>query len=346
MELTREEITYLGPAFQKSSAISLFSNIKMPLKGNEHQSLMNKGIIVNGGYEPKTLKTLKALEQAERCSRLIVRSSFVNIEKYTYSYQNRLVLAENNMGTLAISEPEDLNSITLELSELFGLSKLKTTELSVSLPHQEMLVLLAAVDIYRKNALLAYSGQNITERGFFADDIAKELSSGYVNGLVKALATDFELKLPDNEAIGGILDRLVQKKCMARDKEYRLSENYTLMAKSFLIPNATILVETLELNGDEIIVAGNYFVTSGMHDVLAFFFEKEEIGLVTTTGSHMLLSIEEAMDCTLIGGTEQSPPPRPAGTNGAFGSSSVEWRCSCGRINKKNFCAGCGRKRS
>jgi hypothetical protein len=117
------------------------------------------------------------------------------------------------------------------------------------------------------------------------------------------------------------------------------------MAKSFLIPNATILVETLELNGDEINIAGNYFVTSGMHDVLAFFFEKEEIGLVTTTGSHMLLSIEEAMDCTLIGGAEQSPPPPPTGTNGAFGSSSVEWRCSCGRINKKNFCAGCGRKR-
>jgi hypothetical protein len=339
MILTTKEMAFLLPAFADQTALSLFSNLSATPDGTEHASLTKKGIIQGNSYSPEALEMLLLIAKPERCSRLVVQNEYCIIEKYTYKSGNKAILAENSNGELLFSQPQDFGDVIISLSDLFGLSKIKTIEIFVSLQADELVVLLAIIDIFRKDALMACAGKPTASTAVSVQDITNELSSNFENGLVKILTKNFSCKIPSAQDIGTLLASLIQKNCIAFEQGYKLTESYAALAKTFLVPEAIVLFETFELQGkDELSAAGSVCVTAGLHDIISFSLAGNIIEFSTLSATQMLYTIEEFLNCpTFIKETMQTTPAAAPANN--------IWGCSCGNTNTEKFCSFCGNQR-
>lgn len=401
MNLTAKEIAYLSPSFTQTTPLSLFSNIKAEPDGTEYEKLVEKGIIKAGGYDPQALEILLQIASPKRCARLVTKNAFFILEKYTYWNDGKLILAENKGGEFVFSEITDLQDLTIGLSEIFSMSSIKTSDVSIVLPNEEMLVLLAVMDIYRKNTLQDYTGETNPVQAISEKEILEETAKGFKNGLVKILTNNYACQMPDQKDIPGLLTNLTAKKCLVADDGCRLTADYEMLAKNFLIPDTVVQYDALEVmpNGD-VPLDGGLSVTAGIHDIITFVFNKDTIGLYSFSAFQLLTVIEKTLSCPKLMEDEkkipppppvqaapppvqaapppvQTPPPpvqpaapqfqatpqfqaappaqnptllrQPVSPSGpaAFGTPSAAgtWQCSCGRINKGNFCAGCGKHR-
>jgi hypothetical protein len=339
MLLTTKEMAFLLPAFTDQTALSLFSNLSATPDGSEYGSLIKKGIIQGDSYSPEALEVLMLIAKPERCSRLVVQNEYYIIEKYTYKSGDKIVLAENSNGELLFSQPQDFGDVVISLSDLFGLSKIKTTDLFVSLQANELVVLLAIIDIFRKNTLMTCAGQPPSVTAVSVQDIANELASGFDNGLVKILAKNYNCRIPPTPEIEALLSSLTQKNCITYEQGYQLAQNYATLAKSFLVPESIVLFETFELLGkDELSAAGSVCVTAGLHDIISFSFAGNIIEFSTISATQMLYTIEEFLNCpAFIRETVQD-------TAVAAPVNNI-WKCSCGNENTEKFCCSCGSPR-
>ena len=336
MKLTTKELVYLSAAFTDRTPISLFSNIKATLEGTEFQSLTNKGIIKNNGYNQQCLELLLPATKPERCTRLVVQNDFCILEKYTYKSGDKIILVENSNGDLVFSKPEDFSDVIIGLSEFLGMSKIKTSDISIALSGDEMLVLLAIIDIYRKNALLTYTGQVISSNVLSFQEITNEINGDFENGLVKIITKNFNYKMPLPGALDNILRSLISKNCVVSEQGFKLTEGYATFAKNFLISQSIVLFETFGLMASgEISTAGSLCVTAGLHDFISFSFNNNMIELTSISGSQMLKTIEDFLYCPDVVKDAVQPVQGTGNT----------WRCSCGTGNTGNFCSTCGSKR-
>ena len=101
MILTPKEISYLSASFKGQNPLSPFSNITETPDGNEYDSLCEKGIIVNNGYDEKALDMLQRLTNPEMSASLVIQSDFYLVQKFTYKTGDRLILAENQRARLS-----------------------------------------------------------------------------------------------------------------------------------------------------------------------------------------------------------------------------------------------------
>jgi hypothetical protein len=298
MKLTTKEISYLAMAFTDRTPISLFSNINDTPDGSEYQSLTDKGIIKGGEYNPEALEILFQIAKPERCTRLIIQTDFFIIEKYTYKDGDKLLLAENNHGEIEFKKIDSLKDVISSLSEIFGMSTIKTADISISLKSDEMLVLLAMIDIYRKNALLAYAGQRTFKAAVSVQDIADALKSGIQNSIAQIIVRDYHYAAPAADSIEEILAALIEKKCVSFDDGYKLDKNYELLASNFLIPESTILLETFNISETgKLASSGGLYLTAGIHDIISLMFNEDIIQLVSLSGWQMLAIFEDLMKC-------------------------------------------------
>lgn len=342
MKLTTKEIAYLLPLFTERTAISLFSNIKATPDGTEHEKLSKKGIIQGNGYAPDALDMLMQIANPKRCARVIVQNDFCVIEKYTYRNDGRIILAENSNGEFVFSKLENFSDVIIGFSEFYGMSNIKTSDVSISLQVDEMILLLTIIDIYRQNTLLNYAGKTNQSEVVSMQEITNELSSGFENGLVKILINNSNYKIPEANDIDRLLASLVEKKCIVFEQGYKLTDNYSLLAKNFLIPESVVLFETFEIvaNGD-ISVDGGLCVTAGIHDIISFVFSDNTIKLYSISAFQMLSTIENILGCpTFVQETVQAAPTPPP-----LQPINSTWQCACGKINAANFCSACGSKR-
>ncbi len=339
MTLTTKEIAYLSPSFTQQTAISLFSNIKATQDGTEYDKLSKKGIIQGNGYEAQALEMLMQIAKPQRCARIIAKNEFFVIEKYSYRSDDKILLVENSNGEFIFKKIEDFNDVIIGLSEIFSMSNIKTADVKVLLKADEMIVLLAIIDIYRKNTLLNYAGNSNQAEIISLQEITNELSKGYENGLVKILIKNYAYKMPMEREIAQLLASLVEKKCLVFKQGYKLSQNYALLATNFLVLDALILLENFQVmaNGD-VISNGGFFATAGVHNIISFVFEDDNILLSSMSAFQMLSTIESVLECPVfaeeIVQTAQTPPP-----------INNIWQCTCGKTNTANFCPTCGSKR-
>lgn len=360
MNLTPKEIAYLLPSFIDRTALSLFSNISAKPDGTEHETLTQKGIIKGNEYSKEALEILMHIAKPTRCGRLIAKNEFFVIEKYTYWNAGRIVLAENRNGEFAFSKIEKFNDVLINLSEFFSLSNIKTSDVSISVKIDEMLVLLAIIDIYRKNTLLNYAGKTNEAETVSLQEITSELSNGFENGLVKVIIKNYGYKTPDLNEIPDILATLITKNCLVFENGYKLTTNFAQLATSFLKLESVLLYDAFEIMPDgNIPVDGGIFVVAGIHDIVSFAFDEESIELTSVSAYQMLTIIEKVLSCPELvqkipQAAQQSAVPvtpiiqqAPVQT-AATATQPINnntWQCSCGRVNTANFCAACGSKK-
>ncbi|MDD5603062.1 MAG: hypothetical protein PHG48_03125 [Eubacteriales bacterium] len=379
IKLTKNEITYLASAFNNSSALSIFKNIKGNPDGTEYKKLTEKGVIKADGYSPEALSILTLLSEPERCSRLFLQNTFAIVEKYTYRKGDRLILAENNDGELVFSEPEDLFEVTTGLAEYVGASKIFRTMQSVSADYNEMAVFLAAVDICRKRNLMSLAGSHsASSSGFSAADITDELSSADPNGITVLFLKNYGLEAPSSDRIADLASGLVKDGYLAKSANgYRISDALQKISDNFLVTESVSFCELMTLSDkDELLFTGNLFVNAGLHDIISFYFDGDSAEMIPISAMLMLEKIEEYMSCPVLGSSSANHPPAPApvpappppqraqhyssppppvpsspAPQKQTATSRVPadpglWNCpSCGKQNKGNFCVECGTRK-
>lgn len=298
MKLTTKEITFLARDFTEKSAISLLANLNEALDGTEENSLREKGIYNLGKLTNQARELLDLVAKAKHSTRLILKDSYVFVEKYTYRIKNKIVLVENDGGEMVFSILDDFSKVLHEISEFTGMSMLKTVNIEVLLTKEETLVLLAMVDIYRKNALLSYAGQKIPPAAVWIKDILGQLNTPTQNSLVQMLKNNYRFPAPPASKTQGFLESLIAKGCVDFKDGYSLTGEYEVFAKSFLIPDTILMTEVFNINqNNEVVVAGGLGVYAGIRDIAFFIFDDEAIELSSVSGRQMLQMVEKFLGC-------------------------------------------------
>ncbi|MFA9424643.1 MAG: hypothetical protein ACERLG_13770 [Sedimentibacter sp.] len=297
MKLTKNEISFLSNQILENNKIGFFSNVNYNSDGTEESTLKQKGIYKDGKISAKDYEILKIVAKPERCTRFILKDKEFLVEKYAYKSANTLILAENDNGDMIFDIPDNFNTTIIELSEFTGMSNIKTSDIDVLLLDDEMLVLLAIVDIYRKKTMYSYWGQEI-EYIISLAEIREMIDNPIQNGLLKMIINNYNYAVPKAEIIENILERLVDKKIIESKNGYALSKGYEAFATGFLIPQTVVMLETFNINEkEEIAIAGMLCVSAGLHDVVSFVFMDGEIQITSMTGSYMLEIVESFLKC-------------------------------------------------
>ena len=296
MKLTKNEISFLSHELSEKNQIGLFTNVHSVLVGTEQSTLKEKGLYKDGKLTDLSNEMLKIVAKPEKCSRLILRDNAFLIEKYAYKSNNKIVLAENDNGDMLFSSPKNFDNTIMALSEFTGMSNIKTSDIEVLLPVDEMLVLLAMVDIYRKNAMLSYWGQK-TEATIKFADIRERLDEPVQNSLLKMLVNNYNYSVPKVENTKNILESLIDKNIACFTTGYALTKQYAEFGTSFLIPKTVVMLETFNVNDqNRIATAGVLCISAGLQDVVSFIFTDGEIEISSITGSYMLKIIENFLN--------------------------------------------------
>lgn len=297
MKLTTKEIAYIAKEFDDITDISLFANINETLEGSEARSLVEKGIYKDGKLTEQAEEILEIVAKADNSSRLLLRDNFFIIEKYTYRVNEKMVLAENDGGEFSFSLINNFDALKDGLAQFVGNSLIKTTEIEVLLSADELMVLLALVDIYRHKALLAYTEQAVSSL-ISLGDITKQLNEPTANSLVQMLKKNYNFSGPEEKASKVILDKIAEKQCVSTTNGYALTDNYALFANNFLIPESIILIESFAINKDsEVLTSGVLFVSAGIKDIGLFIFGEDLIEFSTVSGGQMLQLVENFLRC-------------------------------------------------
>ncbi|KJS84865.1 MAG: hypothetical protein JM58_10110 [Peptococcaceae bacterium BICA1-8] len=340
MKLTTKEITFLAKDFPKRTEISLFANINEALDGTEEKSLEEKGIYKGGTLTGEAKEILEIAANAKKCTRLILRDGFIYVEKYTYKVDDKIVMAENDGGEMLFSIPKNFNDTIYEISEYIGMSRIKTADIEVLLSNDEMLVLLAMVDIYRQKALLTYQGQEILGDTLTLTDISKQLEKPTPNSLVQMLKKNYKYTGPRKDKVKEIMESLIAKECAIFQDGYLLTREYAIFAKNFLIPETIIMIENFNLNkNNEMMVAGGLGVCAGIKDNLTFVFGNNEIELASVSGFQMLQMIESFLKCPDIIEEPDIKEETPALPANKFCAE-----CGAKIVPGAAFCPNCGSK--
>lgn len=365
MKLTPNEISYLSASFRGQNPLSLFSNITKAPDGSEYKSLSEKGIIVNNAYEAKALDILLLLTKPEKCSRLVIQNPFFVAEKYTYKIGERLIVVENDSGAFNVSEPEDLTNLIVEISKFVSMSSIQTADITELFTPDELLVLLAIFDIYRKKTLAGYIEGKTPEIKVWGSEISSELANGFVNGLAKSVLKNYNLKMPGTVALDKLLHSLEAKGCITAGTEMTLTPVYAIFAKNYLIPENVILYEMFELDENGGMMAESTLaITAGIHDIITFTFDKETFKVETPSAANLVRAIEITLECPSFekevpaatvppvthtatapaAPMRQTTPQQDTVTYKPAADGS--WKCKCGAVNKGNFCVNCGTRKS
>ena len=353
MKLSKKEIKYLSSSFQAQSPMSIFANIEDTPDGSEYQSLIAKGIIIGDKYEQQALDLLMLLAKPERCARFIHQNSFFLVEKYTYRVGNQLILAENNEGVLEFSKLADISELSLKFSELFGMSRIVTSDIQEFFTPGEILVVLAIVDILRKRQLTSYVKLPVSLSPLTVDDIQAEFAGAYENGLVEIFLKNYKQTAPEPQQLNAYLDSLIKKNVVSNRDGFALNGEYAKFAQNFLIPESITMYEAMDLqeNG-EVAVMGRVVITAGLHEIVSFLFDGSLVEFNTISAGQLLTNIEDFMSCPemkqVISTTTTAPTPSPSVPAMAQPAAvaqpmkTADWVCRCGISNTGNFCASCG----
>ena len=298
MKLTTKEISFIAKDFDKKSQVSLFANVQEAVSGAEEKSLTAKGIYKDGKLTKKAREILEIVASAKKCTRLILKDSFIFIEKYTYKANNKLALVENDGGDMIFSMTDNLPKTVEQISEFTGKSIFKSSGVEILLSADELLIFLAMIDIYRRNAMLAYVGHGVEKAVVSLNEIMKQINDPSPNSLVKLFKQNYNYPIPQVENAKVILKKLTRKDFVTFNNGYELISDYAVFAKSFLVPETIIMIDTFNVNEkDEVIVAGGICITAGLRNIASFIMGNDGIDMSSLSGSQLLQMVENFLKC-------------------------------------------------
>jgi hypothetical protein len=352
MQLTVQEITYLAREFPQQSVLGLFHNLNQTPAGSEADHLARKGILVEGRLSPEAKASLSIAANPTRASRLIVRNPFITMEKYTYWSDGNLILAENSAGDLELSSGEELTRAVLDLAELVGLSKLKSSDLEIQLDSATFYVLLALVDLFRNQALQVCSGLPASSGIVSIEQVQQQLESPVENSLVSILAAFSSYSItPPDKVLESLQVLKARNIALTEGGGWTLSDDYLHFARNFLVPDKMVQVETFHIVADEqMVLAGVLGLSAGINDVALLVFDGDLIELSTPSAFQLLRIVQNFMECPdLSEGLPASPveeSSKPQPEDQADSRMKVQYCPNCGSETNSTaaFCAKCGTK--
>ena len=295
MKLTKNEIVYLADLYPEASSISLLSTVKAEKNGKEEESLKKKGVLADGALTKEAKALLDVVAGANHASRLIVRDALTYLEKYTYRVGETIVMVENQGAEMDVTILEDLSAIGFDVSQYVGLSSRKTTGIEINFSVEETMVFFALVDLYREYSLKSYLGEDVPD-GVSLKAIKDHMTKTGDSSLVELFRVNFGYQQPDS--LDKIMDNLVKKDCVTKEKDYRLAGEYALFAKSFLVPSTMILVESFSIGPDQVLlVAGGLGLVAGVCDQCFILADQEEVEIKAVAGLEMIQTLEGFLLC-------------------------------------------------
>lgn len=342
MKLTKNEIKFLSQSFTANTPISVFANIDGELDGTEYQALVDKKVIAGNSYSDEALQILTILANPQSGARFLGQTPNYIVEKYTYRMGDKLVLSENDEGTLNFSIIDDVTTLSANFSEIFGLSAIATTSIEEVFTPGEMTVILAMADIIRRNKIAEYADVKIEEKGISIEDIQSETKGVYKNGLTGMYLKNYRFDPPSSDSVNKGVQSLVERGLINEGANYTLSEDFINFAKNFLIIDTIAFYETFSiLPSGEISTLARLATSAGKNDILAIMYDGDDVQMNTISAIQLLYNIEAVMSCPEFEKPQEDEPiqeePPAVDPN--------TWTCACGRVNTGNFCASCGSKK-
>lgn len=299
MRLNKKEMSFLARTFSNSNPLSLFSSsdTALELKGDEGNTLEEKGFLAGGKLTQEAGKLLSAAENPQRCTRLVLKDGSYFIEKYAYKSGDSYTLVENDGGEILLSPHEKLEEALFQLSQWTGISDLKTFDIKTVLSGDELLVLLSIVDIRRANVLLTYLGRE-TNKEISLEQIRKQLDQPEPGSLTRILTGNYNYSLPKSEDTEAILGQLATKKIVINNGGYSLVDSYEEFAEKFLIPQTVVMLESFNLTEkNEIVGAGVLCICGGMREIVSIVFKEGAVEFASISGRQLLKMMEDFLNC-------------------------------------------------
>jgi hypothetical protein len=297
MRLTKNELSYLGKIYQGTNPLALFSSIKETLHGDEEKTLEAKGVLKGGKPAEEAHKLLNIAAEPQKCTRLVLKDGVYFIEKYAYKTKDGHVFAENDGGDVIFSQEKQMDEILFQLSQWTGASDCKTFDLEMTVSNHELPVLFAVADLRRETELLSYLGKE-TENMISLGRIREQLQNPVKGSLTSILTGHYDFPVPNEEETVKILESLTAKKIAAFNAGYTLVGPYEEFARSFLIPQSIVLLETFHLTEKkEILGAGVLCIWAGMREILSLVFREGEVEIASISGRQLLKMMEDFLNC-------------------------------------------------
>jgi len=290
-------MSFLAKKFSNSNPLSLLSSADTTLRGDEQNALEGKGVLAGGKLTQEAGKLLSVAGNPQRCTRLVLKDGSYLIEKYAYKSGDAYTLAENDGGEVLFSPQEKLDEALFQLSQWIGMSDLKTFDLHTVLSWDELLVLLAMVDICRVNELRSYLGMETKKEIPFAQ-LRQQLDQPEPGSLTRILTGNYNYAVPKIEDTKAILDQLTTKKIAAYNEGYLLLGSYAEFAKKFLMPQTVVMLESFNLTEKiEIVGAGVLCVCAGLREIVSVVFKEGAVELESLSSRQLLKMMEEFLNC-------------------------------------------------
>ncbi len=297
MKLTLNELGFLKTLYKDANQLSLFTNIEGKLIGGEQESLEKKLVIKDGAVSKVWGNILAPVANPKQCTRVILRDGDFLVEKYSYRNDLGLAMVENNGdGELQLTLPESVKPQLLELSKWIGMSNLTSMEIDLELTIPETVVILALIDLARQSIFAGYLREkvvvNITKQ-----NLENQLNEPAENSLVSIFRLNYEIPVPAIEEIEKIINSIKNKKILEiNDDEYSLSQDLVVMAMQFLVPQAILLMENLEISDSDELLASSYMaLTAGVKDIVLFAFEGGYVKLMSMTSMQLMKLVEDLL---------------------------------------------------
>jgi hypothetical protein len=346
MIYTTEEISYLAKYFGNASPISPFALWKNnPLNGDEQKSLSEKGVLADENISPDALKLLLPLSLASRCGRVLSVSALAIVEKFVFTDDHQSILIDKMGQRLDISllKPNDEN--LLSPFDILNPKDVRAyTNLSLSLPSSDFLLLLLILDLYRRLGLCQALGLT-SEFGLpiTPSILEKALALNFPNGLYFLTKEAFKTALQPSE-IPASLENLVNLNALIKNETaYLLDPVFSDLAGGFSLATQIITFENTQVNGDDLGFSTALVLSCGLIINLLINYDGAVLTLdvISTIEIHDL--IKTALSCPVVLPENNNPTPKEPTSPEIVENA---WLCACGKKNTTNFCIYCGKSKS
>ena len=296
MKLTLNEIIYLKEKFPDYSDLSLFANLNADKSGDEKKTLEEKGILKNGALTDASRDVLNIMAYSKNASQIILKDSYLLLEKYCYKKDEKLLLAESENDGITFNIVEHPEDLVYLISWLTGTSNFKSADCNVVLSKDELIVFMTIFDLQRRSILKNYLGEEDLKIRFKLDAIEKTLNKQFANSLVNLLKANLKIETP--QKIKDILDSLVGKNVLDYKDGFSLKGEYMVLVSNLLIPRIVGNVNVLELNEDnKVLQLQSILISAGVRDNIILMISDAGVELTTLSANELLTTAKNLLQC-------------------------------------------------
>lgn len=251
--------------------------------------------------KPEDKKIIEVITSPERVCRIVLQENGIVVEKYGYVKNNIHIIAENKDDMFVLDNLKERLDIAVSgFLEFIGMSELKKVSINTVMDSpEELMLLMALIDIYREKNMLELCGKE-TELSANFSEIREHLDKSLDSSMVSLFKKNFNYKEPVIADTKNMLNKFIEKGILKFDNIYKLTEDYEFLATTFLVPDTIMTAEMLELENREVVNSSMLYISAGVQSNLLFIFGNDGIEISTISSFAMSEIIKNLLNCTKI----------------------------------------------